>query len=97
MGGERGVSYLSPRGIQIVPPLHYDLRLREDKPAVIAMLSSPFPGCHDFVKLLADEMATALPQASFRFYRKPSLNQLPSPMLDDIVDACDALVAAWGH
>ena len=91
------VTFLDPTAESGVPVEAYELFADTSGPIQIGLLANAFPDGVKFMDNLESELATALPQASFRRYQKPNVAPVASELAEAITEECDAVLAAWGH
>lgn len=91
------VTFLEPtaeRGIDLEP---YELFVDTSGPITVGLVSNAFPDGTEFMHKLESELATAMPQASFRHYQKPNVAPVTEAQVAVITEECDVVLAAWGH
>ena len=91
------VTFLDPTAEAGKPVEAYELFADTSRPLTIGLLANAFPDGVEFMDKLESELATALPQASFRRYKKPNVAPVTSDLIEAITEECDAVIAAWGH
>ena len=92
------VQFHDPRAEPITPVAPYTLQNELDGPVVIGLLANGFPDSVNFLNQVGDVLAERLPEASFKRYDKGDASSIVSgTMLDNIVQECDVVVAAYGH
>ena len=92
------IQFHDPRAEPSRPIETYGLRAALDGPIVIGLLANGFPDSVEFLESLEEALGESLPEASFNRYDKggPSI-PVTAHLVDDIVERCDAVVAAYGH
>ena len=91
------VTFLDPtaeRGIAVEP---YELFADTSGPITVGLVSNAFPDGAQFMHKLEAELASAMPQATFRHYQKPNVAPVTNEQVDVISEECDVVLAAWGH
>ena len=91
------VTFLEPTaegGIAVQP---YELFANTSGPLTVGLVSNAFPDGTQFMHKLETELASAMPQATFRHYQKPSVAPVSAELVDAITEECDVVLAAWGH
>lgn len=92
------IQFHDPRVEPSRPVETYGLLAALDGPIVIGLLANGFPDSVEFLESLEEALGESLPEASFLSYNKggPSI-PVTAHLVDDIVERCDAVVAAYGH
>lgn len=93
------IEFEDPRaepGMAVEP---YDLCIDlADGAVTVGLLANGFPDSEAFLDHVEKALAISLPAATFRRYNKHNASSVVSDeMLDDLVDGCQAVVAAYGH
>ena len=93
------ITFLDPRsepGAAVEP---YELQVdAESAPVTIGLLANGFPDSEEFLDQVEKALAVAVPTASFRRWNKHNASSVISDqMLDEVIGACQAVVAAYGH
>ena len=91
------VTFLDPTAESGVPVEAYELFADTSGPIRLGLIANAFPDGVKFMDKLESELATALPQATFRRYQKPNVAPVTGELIEAITEECDAVVAAWGH
>ena len=93
------IQFVDPRAEPGAPVEPYTLSLDDvQAPLTVGLLANGFPDSVSFLDHVEQALRTTLPQASFRRYDKGNASAVISDqMLDDVVGACHAVVAAYGH
>jgi len=93
------ITFLDPRSEPGAPVEPYELSIDvEAAPLTIGLLANGFPDSEEFLDEVEKAMAVAVPDASFRRWNKHNASSVISDsMLDEVVESCQAVVAAWGH
>ena len=92
------IQFHDPRAEPSRPVETYALVAALDGPVTIGLLANGFPDSVEFLEAVEDALGESLPEASFTRYDKggPSV-PVTAHLVDDIVERCDAVVAAYGH
>lgn len=92
------MEFLDPRaepGAAVEP---YALAADLSGPVRLGLLANGFPDSEEFLSRLEKSLTQRLPQASFvRFNKHNASAYVSDAMRDEAVEACDAVVAAYGH
>lgn len=91
------VTFLEPTAESGAPVEAYELFADTSGPIRIGLLANAFPDGVEFMDKLESELASTLPQASFRRYKKPNVAPVTGDLIDVITEECDVVLAAWGH
>ncbi len=93
------IEFLDPRGEPGTPVEPYRLGIEAGSGAItIGLLANGFPDSVKFLDAIERSMASANPQATFERFDKGDASSIVSDaMLADLVDRCQAVVAAYGH
>ena len=91
------VTFLDPTAEAGKPAEPYELFIDTSGPIRLGLLANAFPDGVEFMDKLEAELATALPQATFRRYKKPNVAPVTEDLIEAITEECDAVLAAWGH
>jgi len=93
------VTFLDPRAEPGAPVEPYELTIDvEASPVVIGLVANGFPDSEEFLDQVEKAMAVAVPHASFLRWNKHNASAVISDaMLDEVIDGCQAVVAAYGH
>jgi hypothetical protein len=92
------IEFLDPRGAPGTPIEPYQLRIDLDRPVAIGLLANGFPDSVRFLDQVERALGAAHPGATFHRFDKGDASSIVSDaMLDDLVDRCQAVVAAYGH
>ncbi len=93
------IEYLDPRGAPGLPVVPYELSIDVDTgPFSIGLLANGFPDSVRFLDQVERSLAARNPQLTFHRFDKGDASSIVSDaMLDDLVDRCQAVVAAYGH
>lgn len=93
------IEFLDPRGAPGTPIEPYELNIDAGSgPITIGLLANGFPDSVRFLDQVGRALAAANPEATFVRYDKGDASSVVSDvMLDDLVDRCQAVVAAYGH
>lgn len=91
------VTFLEPTAEAGRPVEAYELFADTSGPIRLGLIANAFPDGVEFMDKLEAELATALPQASFRRYKKPDVAPVTEHLIEAITEECDAVLAAWGH
>ncbi|MCY4452406.1 MAG: hypothetical protein OXC01_10705 [Immundisolibacterales bacterium] len=92
------IQFHDPRAESSRPVETYGLAAALDGPIAIGLLANGFPDSVEFLEAVEEALGESLPEASFTRYDKggPSV-PVTAHLVDDIVERCDAVVAAYGH
>lgn len=93
------ITFLDPRaepGAAVEP---YELSIDASaQPSVIGLVANGFPDSEAFLDQVEKALAVEVPTASFRRWNKNNASSvIGGTMLEEVVEACDAVVAAYGH
>ncbi len=93
------ITFLDPRsepGAAVEP---YELTIDvESTPTTIGLVANGFPDSEAFLDQVEKALAVAVPTATFRRWNKHNASSVISDeMLDEVIDDCQAVVAAYGH
>jgi hypothetical protein len=92
------VQFHDPRAEPLAAATPYRLRADLKKPLNIGLLANGFPDSVNFLDRVEEALSAHLPEARFHRYNKGNASiAVPDAMLDEIVNACDVAVAAYGH
>ena len=93
------VTFHDPRAEPGKPVEPYGLSIDPHQaPITVGLVANGFPDSEEFLDQIEKAMAVSLPQASFRRWNKGNASSIISDeMLDEVVEATDAVVAAYGH
>lgn len=93
------IEYVDPRAETGAPVEPYQLTVdAAAAPIDIGLVANGFPDSEAFLDLVEKALAIELPDASFHRYNKGDASSvIGDEMLADVVDACSAVVAAYGH
>ncbi len=93
------IEYLDPRGEPGLPIEPYQLGIAADHgPISVGLLANGFPDSVRFLDAVERSLAEANPDVTFHRFDKGDASSIVSDaMLDDLVDRCQAVVAAYGH
>jgi hypothetical protein len=92
------IEFLDPRGEPGLPVEPYTLSITLDRPMSIGLLANGFPDSVRFLDQIERALGVAHPGATFHRFDKGDASSIVSDaMLDDLVDRCQAVVAAYGH
>ncbi len=93
------VRFVDPRAEPGTPVQPYDLAIDVGSgPTTIGLVANGFPDSEPFLDAVKSALQKRLPHASFMRYNKHNASSvITDDMLDDVVDACEAVVAAYGH
>lgn len=93
------IEFLDPRGEPGQPIVPYELGLDVSTgPVSIGLLANGFPDSVRFLDAIETAIASANPDATFHRFDKGDASSIVSDaMLDDLVERCQAVVAAYGH
>lgn len=93
------IEFLDPRAEPGAPIEPYELSIDASAaPAVIGLVANGFPDSEAFLDQVEKALAIEVPTASFRRWNKNNASSvIGGTMLEEVVDSCDAVVAAYGH
>ena len=93
------ISFVDPRSEPGVAIEDYGLAIDvESGPVTIGLVANGFPDSEAFLDQVEKALAVAVPAASFRRWNKHNASSIISDeMLDEVIDDCQAVVAAYGH
>lgn len=93
------IEFVDPRAEPGMPVEAYGLALESvDEPLAVGLLANGFPDSVAFLDHVEKALAERLPAASFHRYDKGNASSvITDEMLDQVVDQCGAVVAAYGH
>lgn len=93
------ITFLDPRAEPGAPVEPYELSIdAEAAPLTIGLVANGFPDSEAFLDQVEKALAVAVPAASFRRWNKNNASSVISDaMLDEVIDDCQAVVAAYGH
>ena len=93
------ITFLDPRSEPGAPVESYELSIdAQAAPVTIGLVANGFPDSEEFLDQVEKALAVAVPTASFRRWNKHNASSVISDaMLDEVVDSCHAVVAAYGH
>ncbi len=93
------IEFLDPRGEPGLPIEPYVLGIQAGSgPITIGLLANGFPDSVRFLDAVERALGEANPEATFERFDKGDASSIVSDaMLDDLVDRCQAVVAAYGH
>ncbi len=93
------IEFHDPRGEPGTPVEPYRLGIEAGSGEItIGLLANGFPDSVKFLDAIERSMASANPQATFERFDKGDASSIVSDaMLADLVDRCQAVVAAYGH
>ena len=93
------ITFVDPRSEPGAPVEDYDLGVDVTAtPTTIGLVANGFPDSERFLDHVEKALAIELPHAMFRRWNKgDASSQLSAAMLDEVVEACDAVVGAYGH
>lgn len=93
------IEFLDPRGEPGLPVEPYELSIDAGAgPITIGLLANGFPDSVRFLDAVEHALGAANPDARFERFDKGDASSIVSEaMLDDLVERCQAVVAAYGH
>lgn len=93
------VEFLDPRAEPSAPVEPYTPRIdASEAPISIGLLANGFPDSVSFLGEIENALREELPDAVFHHYNKGDASiVVPDEMLGEIAEACQAVVAAYGH
>lgn len=93
------VTFVDPRGVPATPVEPYDLVCDPTTTGLrIGLLANGFPDSVRFLGTVEEALAERLPGAVFeRFDKRDPTTVVADDMRDEIVQRCDAVIAAYGH
>ena len=93
------IEFVDPRAEPGMPVEAYTLALDSvEGPIEVGLLANGFPDSVAFLDHVEKALAERLPGATFLRYDKGNASSVISDsMLDQVVDECTAVVAAYGH
>lgn len=93
------ITFLDPRAEPGAPVEPYELSIdATSAPSVIGLVANGFPDSEVFLDQVEKALAVEVPTASFRRWNKHNASAvIGDEMLAEVVEACDAVVAAYGH
>lgn len=94
------IAFHDPRAPSAVAaePYQLGIDLRGSNRCSVAFLANGFPDSEAFLAKVAEAMQKRLPGMTPAFWNKGNASiPVPEPMLAEIQDRCQALVAAYGH
>ena len=92
------VQFHDPKAEPLAAPEPYRLGVAFVGDVTIGMLANGFPDSVEFLQAVESSLSSVLPRAQFKRFNKgdPSI-PVPDEMLAELVEDCDAVVAAYGH
>ena len=93
------ISFVDPRSEPGASVESYELAIDvESGPMTIGLVANGFPDSEEFLDQVEKALAVAVPQASFQRWNKHNASSIiADDMLDEVVESCQAVVAAYGH
>ena len=93
------ITFLDPRAEPGAPVESYALSVDAlATPITIGLVANGFPDSEEFLDQVEKALAIEAPSASFRRWNKRNASAVISDeMLDEVVQDCNAVVAAYGH
>lgn len=93
------VTFLDPRAEPGAPVEDYALQIDAAAgPLTIGLIANGFPDSEEFLDQIEKALAVEVPHASFRRWNKHNASStISDEMLDEVIDDCQAVVAAYGH
>jgi hypothetical protein len=92
------ISFHDPRGASRVAVEPYTCKSALSGSPTIGLLANNFPDSEAFLDAVERALTSALPDARFARYLKPSASiPASAELVERIANECDALVTAYGH
>lgn len=93
------ITFVDPRSEPGAPVEEYALGIDVTaEPAVVGLIANGFPDSVEFLDQIETALVAHIPDVSVRRWNKGNASAIISDdMLSEVVVACDAVVAAYGH
>lgn len=93
------ITFIDPRAEIGTPAEAYELSIDVTAaPTTIGLVANGFPDSEEFLNEVEKALAVVTPGASFaRWNKRNASSTISDDMLDEVLAACDAVVAAYGH
>ncbi len=88
------VTFLEPTAEAGRPVEAYELFADTSGPIRLGLIANAFPDGVEFMDKLEAELSAALPQATFRRYKKPNVAPATEDLIEVITEGRDAVLAA---